>query len=185
MSNEEEIVVESVIQRPDTVQDVNTNQPDQAANIKRKRASIDGDEEKRRGRRLFGTLLGTLGGLKQDADSPRAKERAAKQAELEQRQKERLQKTADEIAKAEAAELAELRRQQVEQDEVFIAKQAEAQQRQKELLAHHLICAPAGEIPLLYLPWKLNKEQQDKLDEQIRNCQAASPSKDTLMHDGV
>lgn len=125
------------------------------------------DEEKKRGKRLFGSLLGTLGGIKKDATSAKAQERAARQAEVEQRQKDRLQKASDEIAQRQAQANEIRRKRQEERDVIMEKERVEAVQEIKVLLARNLKTASSAGPGLYYMPWKLTPEQEARIDKQV------------------
>lgn len=55
------------------------------------------DEEKRRGRRLFGALLGTIGKFQADNSSARARNSAVKRREVEAKLQEKLKAQTEEI----------------------------------------------------------------------------------------
>lgn len=55
------------------------------------------DEERKRGKRLFGALLGTIGKFQQDSSSARARTSAVKRREAEAKTQERLKQQTEEI----------------------------------------------------------------------------------------
>lgn len=55
------------------------------------------DEERKRGKRLFGALLGTIGKFQQDSSSARARTSAVKRREVEAKLQEKLKQQTDEI----------------------------------------------------------------------------------------
>lgn len=130
---------------------------------KRARTSTH-DEEKLRGRRLFGSLLGTLGGIKKEATSLKAQERATKQAELDERLKDRSQKAADEIAAREAQKEAEKVRKEAERCAELEKQREKAQQAHKVMLAGFL--QTKNRPVLYYLPWRLNLDQEARIKAQ-------------------
>lgn len=182
--SDEETVVESVIQRPDHAE--STTDRTDGASLKRKNSIADdeqddvgkrkrridrgvaGAEEKRRGQRLFGSLLGTLGEFRQDSNSERVKERAARQADVEKRQKERLKKAADDIAARQAETEAARSIELLEQERQFERQRVEAQLAHKLVLAGFLSTSTASGPGLLYLPWKLTEAQEETIDGQVK-----------------
>lgn len=171
--SEDGLVVESVVQRPETGSSpigasIESRSIEDAGRSRKRSRTDTGDEEKKRGKRLFGSLLGTLGGFKKDANSVKSKERATRQADLEKRQKEKLQKAADEIASRQAEEVASRRQKEHERDLEFDRLQSEASHAHKVMLAHQLVTTTSTTLPLCYMPWKLTAEQEARIDEQIR-----------------
>lgn len=172
----DEAVVESVVQRPDGVpQEVTTagdlphKRDAEGSNPSRKRSRIDtGDEERKRGKRLFGGLLGTLGGIKKEASSVKAQERATRQAELEQRKQERLKQAADDLATKQAENAAAEARSREEEEKALQGRVLEAKHEQKILLANHLVTVT--NLPLYYLPWRMTADQEERINEQLRRA---------------
>ncbi|GKT47940.1 uncharacterized protein ColSpa_08121 [Colletotrichum spaethianum] len=119
---------------------------DAGANTTR-RAPLSRDEEKKRGKRLFGGLLSTLS---QTNTSSQHKKRR----EIEQRQHEKAQKQRAEDEKRRTEKLARITearwREQIKFDEKAVR----------------------GGSSLYYRPWKLTKEQEDEVDDQIQDARA-------------
>jgi len=63
--------------------------------IDRRRSGLE--EEKRRGKRLFGALLGTIGKFQQDSTSQRARSNAVKRKEVEAKLQEKLKAQTEEL----------------------------------------------------------------------------------------
>jgi hypothetical protein len=61
------------------------------------KAAAGNEEERRRGKRLFGALLGTIGKFKQDSSSARARNSAVKRREVEAKLQEKLKQQTNEI----------------------------------------------------------------------------------------
>ena len=139
---------------------------------RRKSSLFTGAEEKKRGQRLFGGLLGTLS---QTSSKPTHKRRD----EIEKRQQDRLQRDVEEREE-------ETKRKKEELDRVRRAEQ-KVWDHQSVKLRHRNMRAMAGflrtraEPRLYYKPWELRpeeeeqiKKQKDEVDEQIRREQDQS-----------
>ncbi|KAK2591391.1 hypothetical protein QQS21_010916 [Conoideocrella luteorostrata] len=116
-------------------------------------------EEKKRGKRLFGGLLSTLSQTNTNSQHRRRQE-------IERRQQERLQKQRDEDDQKRAEKLSRIR-------EVRMVEQIEFQEqvmrhRHSKLLALAEFLKTKAEPAIYYLPWKRTSEQDDIIDEQIR-----------------
>jgi ATP-dependent Lon protease len=87
-----------------------------------KRRRITGaEEEKRRGKRLFGALLGTIGKFQKETSSVRARTNAVKRKEVELKLQEKL--------KAQTEELDERRKR--EDEDLSLRKRVEAREFEK------------------------------------------------------
>lgn len=116
-------------------------------------------EEKRRGKRLFGGLLSTLS---QTSGSVQQKRRL----EIERRQQDRLQKQnieEDRLREEKRLRLTEIRRgeQLTFDEEVMHNKHA-------KMFAMAPYLRTKSRPHIYYLPWKLTAEQEDIIDDQIR-----------------
>ncbi|GKT53101.1 nuclear protein [Colletotrichum tofieldiae] len=112
---------------------------DAVANTNR-RAPLSKDEEKKRGKRLFGGLLSTLS--QTNTGSQHKKRR-----EIEQRQHERAQKQRAEDEKRRTEKLARITEARLQEQIKFDEK-------------------------AYYRPWKLTKEQEGEIDDQIQDAKA-------------
>ena len=150
---------------------------------RRKSSLFTGAEEKKRGQRLFGGLLGTLS---QTSSKPNHRKRD----EIEKRQQDRLRRDVEEREK-------ETKRRKEELDRTRRAEQ-EVWDRQSSTLRYRNMRATAGflrtraEPGLYYKPWELRpeeeeqiKKQKDEVEEQIQieehqsNGRASTPLKET------
>ncbi|KAF5655878.1 peroxin 26 [Fusarium sp. NRRL 25303] len=116
-------------------------------------------EEKRRGKRLFGGLLSTLS---QTSGSVQQKRRL----EIERRQQDRLQKQnieEDRLREEKRLRLTEIRRgeQLTFDEEVMHSKHT-------KMLAMASYLRTKSRPHIYYLPWKLTAEQEDTIDDQVR-----------------
>ncbi|KAL7769011.1 hypothetical protein ACKLNR_000395 [Fusarium oxysporum f. sp. zingiberi] len=116
-------------------------------------------EEKRRGKRLFGGLLSTLS---QTGGSVQQKRRL----EIERRQQDRLQKQnieEDRLREEKRLRLTEIRRgeQLTFDEEVMHSKHT-------KMLAMARYLRTKSRPHIYYLPWKLTAEQEDTIDDQIQ-----------------
>ncbi|KAF5550874.1 peroxin 26 [Fusarium mexicanum] len=116
-------------------------------------------EEKRRGKRLFGGLLSTLS---QTSGSVQQKRRL----EIERRQQDRLQKQnieEDRLREEKRLRLTEIRRgEQLTLDEEVMHS------KHTKMLAMAPYLRTKSRPHIYYLPWKLTAEQEDTIDDQIR-----------------
>lgn len=130
-----------------------------------KRRSVLGTgaaEEKKRGQRLFGALLGTLS---QTSSKPAHRKRD----EIEQRQRERARKDTEEREEA-------LRRKREELEKVRRVEQ-KAWDKESMRIRHRNMRAVAGflqtkaEPRLYYKPWELREEEDEQIRRQIRDVE--------------
>ncbi|UQC78624.1 uncharacterized protein CLUP02_04101 [Colletotrichum lupini] len=121
----------------DSTQDSRSRDEDSRASTAR-RAPLSRDEEKKRGKRLFGGLLSTLS---QTNSSSQHKKRR----EIEQRQQEKAQKQRAEDEKRRTEKLARITEARWKEQILFDEK-------------------------VYYRPWKLTKEQEDEIDDQVQDA---------------
>ncbi|ORY84775.1 hypothetical protein BCR37DRAFT_250936 [Protomyces lactucae-debilis] len=128
--------------------------PAQASRARRRPVPEDA-QEKTRGKRLFGSLLGTLGSAQRQLSSTAQQARLAQQQEIQQRQQQRLQEEAD------------LQKQQAQEAHAYRAQQAslEADYAKRRRLAYYLYTET--EPVLRYLPKMLSDEQQEIIAKQV------------------
>ncbi|KAF4334587.1 hypothetical protein FBEOM_11565 [Fusarium beomiforme] len=124
-------------------------------------------EEKRRGKRLFGGLLSTLS---QTSSSLQQRRRL----DIERRQQERLQKQNiedDKLREEKRARLTESRRgEQLAFDEEVMRN------KHTKMLAIARYLRTKSRPHIYYLPWKLTAEQEDTIDDQLRQTKATIDS---------
>ncbi|KAL9102191.1 MAG: hypothetical protein Q9163_002639 [Psora crenata] len=119
-------------------------------------------EERKRGQRLFGALLGTLS---QSSSSTANKRRA--DIEKKQQAKLRLQmEEEDEMKKAKLHELVVMRRR-----EQKIYDRRSMHIRHTNLLAHARFLRTKAEPRLYYKPWEFLPGEEDKIREQVREAE--------------
>ncbi|KAL2877241.1 hypothetical protein SGCOL_007397 [Colletotrichum sp. CLE4] len=121
----------------DSTQDSKPRDEESRASTAR-RAPLSRDEEKKRGKRLFGGLLSTLS---QTNSSSQHKKRR----EIEQRQQEKAQKQRAEDEKRRTEKLARITEARWKEQILFDEK-------------------------VYYRPWKLTKEQEDEIDDQVQDA---------------
>jgi len=89
----------------------------------RKRKSLGGDEvreqERKRGQRLFGALLGTIGKFQQDSQSARAKAGANRRKEIEEKLQQKLRQQNEELDEKKRVESTILREKIQQQQKLF------------------------------------------------------------------
>lgn len=92
-------------------------------NTTRKRKSLGGEDvkeqERKRGQRLFGALLGTIGKFQQDSQSARAKAGANKRKEIEEKLQQKLKQQNDELDEKKRNESHVLRERMQQQQKLF------------------------------------------------------------------
>ncbi|KAK2003682.1 hypothetical protein LX36DRAFT_706941 [Colletotrichum falcatum] len=135
---------------------------DAGANTTR-RAPLSKDEEKKRGRRLFGGLLSTLS--QTNSGSQHKKRR-----EIEQRQHERAQKQRAEDEKRRTEKLARITEARWQEQIKFDEKAMKSRHAGLVAMAHSL--RTKAWPPVYYRPWKFTKEQEDEIDAQIQDAKA-------------
>ncbi|KAF4987931.1 hypothetical protein FGRMN_10063 [Fusarium graminum] len=149
-----------------------------SAGVEADRRKLATQEEKKRGKRLFGGLLSTLS---QTAGGTQHKRRL----EIERRQQERIHKQSiedDKVREEKRARLTEIRKgeQIVFDEEVMRNKHAKMRAMAQYLRtkSRPQIVGTSG-IPIFlllinnsqyYLPWKLTEEQEDTIDAQVQQA---------------
>ncbi|KAL0932003.1 nuclear protein [Colletotrichum truncatum] len=128
-----------------------------------RRSVVSRDEEKRRGKRLFGGLLNTLS---QTSTSSQHKKRR----EIELRQQERAQKQRAEDDKRRAEKLARITEVRWQEQIKFDEKAMRVRHANMLAMAHSL--KTHAQPPIYFRPWKLSKEQEDSIDDQIQDAKA-------------
>ncbi|KAJ4144894.1 hypothetical protein LMH87_003762 [Akanthomyces muscarius] len=125
--------------------------------VPERRPPVATQEDKKRGKRLFGGLLNTLN---QGPSSSQQKRRQ----EIEKRQKERMQKQATEDGQRRAERLAQLRTVRIREQIVLDEEVMRNRHIKKLALARFLMTR--AEPRIYYLPWQCTDEEQDVIDEQ-------------------
>ncbi|PWY87036.1 hypothetical protein BO94DRAFT_65569 [Aspergillus sclerotioniger CBS 115572] len=121
------------------------------------------DEERKRGQRLFGALLGTLS---QSSTSAAQKRRA----DIERRQQDKL-KLQDE----EYGELKKKRREEravIRKKEQRLYEEESMRTRHSNLVAMAHFLKTRTEPVLYYKPWQLRAEEEDIIQDQIKDAEA-------------
>ncbi|CUS09878.1 unnamed protein product [Tuber aestivum] len=138
------------------------------------------DEEKRRGRRLFGALLGTIGKFQADNSSARARNNAVKRREVEAKLQEKLKAQTEEIdEKLKREDEGINHRKMVEQrqfDERAVGNLRSdisglMQIRHDNLLNQAHTLSTKSSPKLFYLPWKLTPEEEERIKLQVLAAQ--------------
>ncbi|EGY15078.1 hypothetical protein VD0002_g2176 [Verticillium dahliae] len=146
--------------RPDTRDLHHHDAPDDRG---RRANATSKDEEKKRGKRLFGGLLGTLN---QSGGGAQLKRRR----EIEQRQQERVQRQKLEAEKRSAERLSRIT--QVRRAEQINFEEKVMKTRHANLLARAHSLQTKSEPRIYYQPWKFTRAQDDILDDQIADAKA-------------
>ncbi|KAK1462230.1 peroxin 26 [Colletotrichum melonis] len=144
----------------DSTQDSRPRDEDSRASTAR-RAPLSRDEEKKRGKRLFGGLLSTLS---QTNSSSQHKKRR----EIEQRQQEKAQKQRAEDEKRRTEKLARITEARWKEQILFDEKVMKT--RHANMLAKAQSLRTKAGPSIYYRPWKLTKEQEDEVDDQVQDA---------------
>ncbi|EXF78011.1 peroxin 26 [Colletotrichum fioriniae PJ7] len=147
----------------DSAQDSRPRDEDPRASTAR-RAPLSRDEEKKRGKRLFGGLLSTLS---QTNSSSQHKKRR----EIEQRQQEKAQKQRAEDEKRRTGKLARITEARWKEQIWFDEKVMKT--RHANMLAKAQSLRTKAGPSIYYRPWKLTKEQEDEIDDQVQDAKNA------------
>lgn len=124
----------------------------------RKSSLLTGTEEKKRGQRLFGALLGTLS---QTSSKPAHKKRD----EIEKRQQERLRRDTEEREEERRLKKEELERSRREELKVWERESDKLRQRNRRAIAGFL--RTKTEPRLYYKPWELRAEEEEVIRKQV------------------
>ncbi|KAI5840045.1 pinin/SDK/memA/ protein conserved region-domain-containing protein [Morchella snyderi] len=133
------------------------------------KAAAGNEEERRRGKRLFGALLGTIGKFKQDSSSARARNSAVKRREVEAKLQEKLKQQTNEIDERRKKEdqNVNLRRRMEQRG---FDERAMQIRHNNELAQAHILQTSA--LPkLFYLPWKLLPEEEERIKVQVEEAE--------------
>ncbi|KAK1676689.1 pinin/SDK/memA/ protein conserved region-domain-containing protein [Colletotrichum godetiae] len=144
----------------DSTQDSKPRDEESRASTAR-RAPLSRDEEKKRGKRLFGGLLSTLS---QTNSSSQHKKRR----EIEQRQQEKAQKQRAEDEKRRTEKLARITEARWKEQILFDEKVMKT--RHTNMLAKAQSLRTKAGPSIYYRPWKLTKEQEDEIDDQVQDA---------------
>ncbi|KAL1842733.1 hypothetical protein VTJ49DRAFT_4371 [Mycothermus thermophilus] len=119
-------------------------------------------EEKKRGQRLFGNLVSTLS---RTASGPQQQRRL----EIERRQQGRAQQRRAEDEKRKVERLEHLKRsREIEQVNL---EEREMHTRHRTILSRARSLVTRSEPKIYYLPYKLTRDQEDIIDDQIRDAE--------------
>lgn len=119
-------------------------------------------EEKKRGQRLFGSLLSTLS---QTSSSSQQKKRL----EIERRQQEKAQQQRDEYDRRRVEQLAKLHTARKIEQLKFEEQVMQSRHSNMLAMAHHL--QTQSEPKIYYRPWELSGDQENTIKEQLHRVQ--------------
>ncbi|KAM4054647.1 pinin/SDK/memA/ protein [Hirsutella rhossiliensis] len=122
------------------------------------------EEEKQRGKRLFGGLLNTLS---QKTSNPQQRRRQ----EIERRQRDKMQQQAAEEDKKRAEKRAALHDIRMEQQITWEERVMRSRHAKTLKLAQFLQTRSTPEI--YFLPRRLSRREKDIIEAQVRNCKAS------------
>ncbi|KAJ0387932.1 hypothetical protein COL922a_001210 [Colletotrichum nupharicola] len=128
-----------------------------------RRGNLSKEEEKKRGKRLFGGLLSTLSQINTSSQHK-------KRREVEQRQQERAQKQRAEDDRRRAEKLARITEVRWQEQIKFDEKVMKTRHSNMLAMAHALRTKTQPQI--FFRPWKLTREQEDEIDDQIQDAKA-------------
>jgi hypothetical protein len=129
----------------ETTDQLDTTQTKLAASVEsdilnsRRRDGLE--EEKRRGKRLFGALLGTIGKFQKETTSQRARSTAVKRKEVEAKLQEKL--------KAQTEELDGLRKKEV--DNFNLRRRVETRDLEERIVSFFILCSAVNQASLVSL----------------------------------
>ncbi|KAH6888660.1 pinin/SDK/memA/ protein conserved region-domain-containing protein [Thelonectria olida] len=127
------------------------------------RGKVATQEEKKRGKRLFGGVLNTLS---QTTGSSQQKRRR----EIEQRQRERMQKQKLEDESRRTEKLARLN--EVRMSEQIVWEEEVMRHKHAKMLAMAKFLRTKAHPWIYYLPWKLTPAQEEEIQERVQNVKA-------------
>lgn len=140
----------------------------------RKRKSLGGDEvreqERKRGQRLFGALLGTIGKFQQDSQSARAKAGAHRRKEVEEKLQQKLRQQNEELNEKKRRESTVLREKMQQEQRMFEERSLELKHANLRGRANYL--CTKSKPPLYYLPWKLTEEEEARIQAQLEEAES-------------
>ena len=125
---------------------------------RRKSSLLTGTEERKRGQRLFGNLLGTLS---QTSSKPTHKKRD----EIEKRQVERMKREKEDREREKRERKEELARVRGKEKDVWERESREVQLRNRRAQAGFL--RTETEPVLFWRPWELREEERVRIRRQV------------------
>lgn len=132
-----------------------------------------GDEtrDKRRNQRLFGALLGGLGGSKPATSRSAAPSStvAKRRAEAEERRREEAKKREQELGARQQERIARLQVERKQKQRYVDERNLRLRHENRRSLAGFL--QTETEPKLYYLPWKLRPEEEERLRVQKEDCE--------------
>ncbi|KAF7545636.1 hypothetical protein G7Z17_g9023 [Cylindrodendrum hubeiense] len=134
-----------------------------ATNVDHDRRKSATQEEKKRGKRLFGGLLSTLS---QKTGNTQQKRRL----EIERRQQERQQKQRVEDEKERSEKLSRLTG--IRRSEQVVFDEEVMRNKHSKMLAMAKFLRTKAHPQICYLPWKLTQDQEDEIGDQLQSAKA-------------
>ncbi|KAF8423679.1 pinin/SDK/memA/ protein conserved region-domain-containing protein [Tirmania nivea] len=158
----------------DSTENTNERQNMDEASPTRKRKALGGDEvreqERKRGQRLFGALLGTIGKFQQDSQSARARAGANRRKEIEEKLQQKLRQQNEELDEKKRRESTVLREKMQQEQRKFEERSLELKHANLRRRANYL--CTKSRPPLYYLPWKLTEEEEARIQAQLDEAEA-------------
>ncbi|KAL2373474.1 hypothetical protein RJZ57_002053 [Blastomyces gilchristii] len=121
-------------------------------------------EERKRGQRLFGALLGTLS----QSSSTAAQKR---RADIEKKQQAKLRMQEEEYNRLTRKKQEDLLAMRKKQQRTYDAQSMRLRHSNQLAMAHFL--KTSTEPVLYYKPWELRPEEEARIEQQIEDCKAA------------
>ncbi|KAK4941159.1 hypothetical protein LTR10_018832 [Elasticomyces elasticus] len=146
--------------------------PPREPEASRRKSSQPVEQDKSRNRRLFGALLGTLGGSSRPMKSATASTSAARNSrrdEIENRQRERLKRENEEVAELARTKKEELDR--VRRSEQLRWDEEGMKIRHRNLRATARFLRTNVEPRLYYKPWEMREKEEDTIKRQIEEAE--------------
>ncbi|KAF8464052.1 pinin/SDK/memA/ protein conserved region-domain-containing protein [Kalaharituber pfeilii] len=127
------------------------------------------EQERKRGQRLFGALLGTIGKFQQDSQSARARNSANRRREIEEKLQAKLKAQNEELDERKRKESNVLREKMRREQKVFEEKAMHLRHANLRAQANYL--KTKARPSLFYLPWKLTVEEEALIQDQLQGVE--------------
>ncbi|PGH02479.1 hypothetical protein GX51_04647 [Blastomyces parvus] len=121
-------------------------------------------EERKRGQRLFGALLGTLSQSSSTATQKR-------RADIEKKQQAKLRMQEEEYNELTRKKKEDLLAMRKKQQRTYDAQSMRLRHSNQLAMAHFL--KTTTEPVLYYKPWELRPEEEERIEQQIKDCKVA------------
>ncbi|KAF8244960.1 hypothetical protein K440DRAFT_495459, partial [Wilcoxina mikolae CBS 423.85] len=127
------------------------------------------EEEKKRGKRLFGAILGTIGKFQKDSTSQRAKSNAVKRKEVETKLQQKLKARTEELDERQKKEDNNFNLRRKVENRDFEERAMQIRHASLSARANMLVTSTTPQ--LFYLPWKLLPMEENTIRTQIQTAE--------------